>query len=177
MKDKNLYNESLDNLLKKYETNINGLTEDEAAIRLEKYGANKLEERQKESFFVKIFKQLTSMSIMFLNFVVLFSVVVSYVREDSYIDSIIVGLISIINTILGYYQSKSADKTILEINKMFEDDVIVIRDGIKKKINNRVILFLTISSQYLKISVIKLLVTVFFTIIVDIINKMLLIIP
>ena len=72
MKDKNLYNETLDNLYKKYETSINGLTEEEAKARLEKYGVNKLEERQKESFIVKIFKQLTSMSVMFLNCVILF---------------------------------------------------------------------------------------------------------
>ena len=135
MKNENLYNESINNLLKKYDTSINGLSEEEATKRLEKYGINKLEERQKESFITIIFKQLTSMSIMFLNFVVLFSVVVSYVREDSYIDSIIVGIISIVNTILGYYQSKNADKTILKINEMFNDDVIVIREGTRKKIN------------------------------------------
>ena len=73
MKDKNLYNESIEKLLKKYETSINGLTEEEYKKRLEKYGINKLEERKKELFIVKIFKQLTSMSVMFLNFVVLFS--------------------------------------------------------------------------------------------------------
>ena len=85
--------------------------------------------------FLKIFRQLTSMTMIFLNSIVLFSVVVSYVRDDSYIDSIIVGLISIVNTILGYYQSKTADKTIFEVNKMFDDDVIVIREGNKEKIN------------------------------------------
>lgn len=135
MKNKNLYNESIDKLLKKYKTSINGLTEEESRLRLEKYGINKLDEREKESFIIKLFKQLTSMSIMFLNLIVLFSVVVSYVRDDSYIDSIIVGLISIVNTILGYCQSKSADNTILKINKMFDDDVIVIREGNKRKIN------------------------------------------
>lgn len=135
MNNKVIYNETIEELYIKYKTSINGLTEEDAKIRLEKYGMNKLEEKDKESFFGKIFKQLTNMTIVFLNFIVLFSVVVSYVRNDSYIDSIIVGLISIGNTILGYYQSKNADKTILEINKMFNDDVIVIREGIRKKVN------------------------------------------
>lgn len=135
MDNKKIHNETIEELYKKYETNSNGLTEKDAKERLEKYGINKLQEEPKESFFFKIFKQLTNMTMIFLNSIVLFSVVVSYVRDDSYIDSIIVGLISIVNTILGYYQSKTADKTIFEVNKMFDDDVIVIREGNKEKIN------------------------------------------
>jgi len=133
--NKDIYNETVEELYKKNETSINGLTEEEAKIRLEQYGLNRLEERKKETFFTRIFKQLTSLSMIFLNFVVLFSVIISYIRNDSYIDSIIVGLISIINTILGYYQSKNADKTISKINQMFNDDVIVIREGERRKIN------------------------------------------
>ena len=53
---------SIEELYKELNTSINGLTEEEAHIRLEKYGENKLTERKKKSNFI-IFISLTFTSI------------------------------------------------------------------------------------------------------------------
>ena len=44
MNNKNIYNESVEELYQQFKTNINGLTEDEVAKRLAMYGENKLQE-------------------------------------------------------------------------------------------------------------------------------------
>ena len=44
-----VYNEKVEELYKRLETNINGLSEIEAKKRLERDGENKLEERNKKS--------------------------------------------------------------------------------------------------------------------------------
>lgn len=44
-----VYNEKVEELYKRLETNINGLSEIEAKKRLERDGENKLEERKKKS--------------------------------------------------------------------------------------------------------------------------------
>ena len=44
-----VYNEKVEDIFKRLETNINGLSEKEATKRLERDGENKLEERKKKS--------------------------------------------------------------------------------------------------------------------------------
>ena len=48
MKENNYYNKKVEELYKELNTNISGLTEEEASKRLEEYGENKLAERKKK---------------------------------------------------------------------------------------------------------------------------------
>ena len=52
MKENNYYNKKVEELYKELNTNISGLTEEEASKRLEEYGENKLAERKKKSNFI-----------------------------------------------------------------------------------------------------------------------------
>ena len=48
----------LTEVVRKLRSNINyGITNEEAKIRLEKYGKNKIEGKKKESFFIKFINQ------------------------------------------------------------------------------------------------------------------------
>ena len=58
MKENNYYNKKVEELYKELNTNISGLTEEEASKRLEEYGENKLAERKKKSNLI-----------IFLNFI------------------------------------------------------------------------------------------------------------
>lgn len=135
--EKNLgvYNEKVEELYKRLETNINGLTEVEAIKRLERDGENKLTERKKKSSLMMFIGQFNDFMIILLIFASIFSAGISYVRHESYIDSIIIIVIVIINAILSFIQEKKADVAIEELNKMFVTNNYVIRDGIKKSIN------------------------------------------
>ena len=134
---KNIYNEDIDELYKKYKTSRDGLSEVEAKKRLEKYGENKLAEQKKKSNLVLFLGQFNDFMIILLIAASIFSAVISYVRHESFVDSIIIIIIVMINAILSFVQEKKADVAIDELNKMFITSNFVIRDGKKESIDVR----------------------------------------
>ena len=132
-----VYNEKVEELYKRLETNINGLSEIEAKSRLERDGENKLEERKKKSNLMLFLGQFNDFMIILLIFASIFSAGISFVRNESYVDSIIIIVIVVINAILSFIQEKKADVAIEELNKMFITNNHVIRDGVKKSIDVR----------------------------------------
>ena len=131
----NYYNETIDELYKRLETNERGLTEEEAKKRLEKYGENKLTEQKKKSNIALFFEQFKDFMVILLIFASIFSAAISYIQHESYVDSIIIIVIVIINAILSFIQEKKADVAIQELNKMFITNNHVIRNGIKESID------------------------------------------
>ena len=137
MQENNYYNKKVEQLYKELNTSINGLTEEEASKRLEKYGENKLAERKKKSNFIIFLNQFNDLMIILLIFASVFSAVISYIQKESYADSIIILIIVVINATLSFIEEKKADKAIEELNKMFITNNNVIRDGKKETIDVR----------------------------------------
>ena len=137
MEDKNFYNKKIDELYKEFSSSIDGLSEEEASKRLEKYGENKLLERKKKSNFVIFLSQFNDLMIILLIFASVFSAVISYIQKESYADSVIILIIVIINATLSFIEEKKADKAIEELNKMFITNNNVIRGGKKETIDVR----------------------------------------
>lgn len=137
MGDKNFYNKKIDELYKEFSSGIDGLSEEEASKRLEKYGENKLLERKKKSNFVIFLSQFNDLMIILLIFASVFSAVISYIQKESYADSVIILIIVIINATLSFIEEKKADKAIEELNKMFMTNNNVIRGGKKETIDVR----------------------------------------
>ena len=133
----NVYNETVEELYKRLETNKLGLTDEEVQKRLERDGENKLTEKKKKANFVLFFEQFNDFMIISLIFASIFSAIISYIRNESYVDSIIIIIIVIINAILSFIQEKKADAAIQELNKMFVTNNYVIRNGIKKAVDVR----------------------------------------
>ena len=137
MKENNYYNKKVEELYKELDTNINGLTEEEANKRLEEYGENKLAERKKKSNLIIFLNQFNDLMIILLIFASVFSAVISYIQKESYADSVIILIIVVINATLSFIEEKKADKAIEELNKMFITNNNVIRDGKKETIDVR----------------------------------------
>lgn len=133
----NDYNLKIEELYKKYESSINGLNQEEASRRLEKNGENKLREAKKKSSLVMFLSQFNDFMIILLICAAIFSFFVSFIRGESYIDSIIIIIIVLINSILSFIQEKKADVAISELNKMFVTNTYVIRNGKKESIDVR----------------------------------------
>ena len=76
MQENNFYNKKVEQLYKELNTSINGLTEEEASKRLEKYGENKLVERKKKSNFIIFLNQFNDLMIILLIFASVFSAVI-----------------------------------------------------------------------------------------------------
>ena len=135
--EKNIYNETIEDLYKKYNNNKNGLSNEEALKRLELYGENKLKEQKKKSNIILFLGQFNDFMIILLIVASIFSAVISYVRNESFVDSIIIIVIVMVNAILSFIQEKKADVAIEELNKMFITSNYVIRDGKKESIDVR----------------------------------------
>ena len=135
--DKNYYNKKVSDLYNEYQTSINGLSDEEANKRLERDGENKLDEKKKQSNLMMFLSQFNDFMIILLICASIFSAVISYLRHESYIDSIIIIIIVIINSILSFIQEKKADVAINELNKMFITNNYVIRNGKKTEIDVR----------------------------------------
>ena len=132
-----VYNETVEEIYNRLQTNKKGLSEEEVKKRLERDGENKLIERKKKSSFMLFLSQFNDFMIILLIFASIFSAGISYVRHESYVDSIIIIVIVIINAILSFIQEKKADVAIEELNKMFVTNNNVIRNGIKESIDVR----------------------------------------
>ncbi len=135
MNKKDIYKESVLEIFKNLNTSRDGLSDEEAENRLLKYGENKLTEKKKESPFILLLKQFNDFMIILLIFASIFSAIISYVRNESYIDSIVIIVIVIINAVLSFIQERKADVAIQELNKMFVTNNYVIRNGVKKLID------------------------------------------
>ena len=133
----NFYNETVDELYKRLETRESGLTEEEVKKRLEKYGENKLAEQKKKSNIALFFGQFADFMVILLICAAIFSAIISFIRNESYVDSIIILVIVVINAILSFIQEKKADVAIQELNKMFVTNNYVIRNGVKQSVDVR----------------------------------------
>lgn len=129
------YNIEIKELYKKFNTSENGLSLEEARKRLLNDGENKLKEAKKKSNIVKFLSQFCDFMIILLIIASIFSLVISYIKSESIIDSLIIIVIVIINATLSFLQEKKADTAINELNKMFVTNNTVIRDGQRKVID------------------------------------------
>lgn len=126
-----------DEVLKNLGTNEkNGLADEEVKVRQEKDGKNKLEEKKKDSFFIKFLKQFNDFMIIILIIASIVSAFVSKMQgENDYVDSIIIIGIVVFNALMGVIQEAKAEKAIESLKQMTPQIAKVIRNGKKIEIN------------------------------------------
>lgn len=119
------------NLIYKLKSNLlYGISNEEAQKRLEKYGKNKIEDKKKESIFVKFIKQFNDIMIIILIISAIVSAAVAKLEGNGdYIDSIIIISIVILNAIMGTVQEAKAEKSIDALKKMSTPVAKVKREG------------------------------------------------
>ena len=112
-----------------------GLSEEEAKIRLEKYGPNKLIAKKKKNIFQLFVAQLQEWLIY-----ILFAAVIITLFMGEYIDAIIILLVIITNATLGVIQEVKAGKAIEALQKMSFPKALVRRNGeVKEVISHEVV--------------------------------------
>ncbi len=121
----NWYNKDIQSIEEELSTDAQkGLSKEEAALRIEKYGSNELKEVEKEPLWVKIVKQLKDFLVITL---IVASLVSGLVGEIS--DAIVIIAIVIVNAILGVVQEGKAEKAMEALKKMSAPNARVLRDG------------------------------------------------
>jgi len=117
------YQQNVKDLEKLYSTSLkSGLTEKWVNENREKYWENKIKSKNKINPWKIFFEQFKS----FLILILLFAIVISVVMWE-WIDAIVIAVIVILNSILGFVQEYNAEKSIESLKKMSALKAKVIR--------------------------------------------------
>ena len=125
---KPVYLQSVEDVFKEVQLSPSGLSSQEAASRLEKYGANTLQEGKKKSLLEKFVDQFKDFMIL----VLLVAAVVSmfaHQGDPDPTDAIIILAVVLLNAVLGVFQESKAEEAIEALKKMASPVASVLRDG------------------------------------------------
>ncbi|BAH05945.1 calcium-translocating P-type ATPase, PMCA-type [Clostridium kluyveri] len=119
------FKKSIQEVIQELDTDsINGITSKEAKIRIEKYGQNKLAEKKKKSILILLFEQINDVLI----YILLAAAVVSALLNEIS-DAIIIGIVIILNAVIGLIQESKAEKALESLKKLSVPKALVKRDG------------------------------------------------
>ncbi|NEJ23374.1 magnesium-translocating P-type ATPase [Rhizobium leguminosarum] len=111
-------------LLKKLKSQLSGLTSAEAALRLQRYGANTVDAGSGSSAFRTLLKQFLSPLVLILIFA---AGVAASVGELH--DALIIGCIVLASSLLGFTQEYRASRAVESLRKSVSLSATVLRDG------------------------------------------------
>lgn len=123
------YLEEKEKVLKELNATEEGLTDEEAKQRKEKYGANKLAEPPRESVFKKVLKSILDPMIIMLLVAAGISAFTAIIQNESFTDVFIILFVVAINTVLGIIQESKAEKAIDSLKEMTAVTSKVLRNG------------------------------------------------
>lgn len=128
-----------------------GLTSEEAARRLERFGKNKLEEKKKKPWFLVFLSQLNDPMIYVLFAAIAVTIGVSiydtinwinagnqfdFIKAGDWPDVVIILAVIIINAVIGTVQELKAQSSLDALKKMSSPESTVIRDGKRMKVKS-----------------------------------------
>ena len=119
----------IDEILKQYTTQKEGLSSAEANARLEKYGPNKLKEQKKNSPLKLFLSQFLDVLI----FMLIIATIASYMIGN-HLDAIVILVVVIINSIIGFIQEYRAENAMEKLKSLVHTDAHVKRDNNLKRI-------------------------------------------
>ncbi|MCR5787445.1 MAG: cation-translocating P-type ATPase [Acholeplasmatales bacterium] len=126
-----------------------GLSEEEAKVRLEKYGKNELKEKEKDSWIKIFLSQLRDPMIYILFAAIIVTIIVSiydtvknaragnsfdFLKVGDWPDVIIIMAVIIINACIGTIQEIKAETSLEALKKMSSPEATVIRENKRYKI-------------------------------------------
>lgn len=120
----NNYQTSIEEIIKKLNTNENGLSKTEVQKRQAEYGYNELAQKKKQSIlslFFETFKDPMVVVLLIVAFVQLFL--------GETVESIIIFAVLVINSILSVAQTKKAEESLDSLRNMAAPSALAIRDG------------------------------------------------
>lgn len=123
------YDTTPEKVLTELQSQKSGLSSEEASLRLEKNGKNKLQAAKKDSLIKRFLMQLVDPMILVLLAAALVSAVLAVCEGESFTDVIIILFVVIVNAVLGVYQESKAEKAIEALQAMSAATSKVMRDG------------------------------------------------
>lgn len=110
--------------LEQFHSDINGLTEDDAALRLKENGENTIKKQKKTSQLIMFLNQFKNPIVIIL----IIATIISAVTGE-WIDASIILLIVLASSILSFIQEYSASNALEELRAKVQSKTLVIRSG------------------------------------------------
>ena len=126
---KNAYTKDINEVIKKLNSNIEGLDDKEVSKRLEKYGLNEIANKKKKTVFEMVIEQLKDRMILILLLASILSFILGEIAEG-----VVILIIIFINALISIIQEKKAINAIESLRSMNAPHTTVIRNGRKKNI-------------------------------------------
>ena len=130
------YQLSVDDVLKKLEANITGLTSNEAVNLLKKYGLNELKTK-KPSVLRRFLRQINNPLVYVLFTAAAITGTLTWRGEHMLPDTLVILGVVILNVIMGSIQEGKTESALEALSRMIVREAMVIRDGEQKKILSR----------------------------------------
>ncbi|NLN87581.1 MAG: calcium-translocating P-type ATPase, PMCA-type [Syntrophomonadaceae bacterium] len=108
---------------------LKGLTSEEALLRLQEYGENRLEAKKKKSMIQRFFEQFKDAMIVILLIAAAISFVVAIYEGEGYFEPVLILIIVVLNAIMGVVQESKAEKALEALQQMSAPQARVRRDG------------------------------------------------
>ena len=116
-----------DEVLKKLSSDTKGLSDKEAASRLERYGPNSIEEPEKDPRWRRLIAQFNDPLIFLLMGAAIISLVIHNFQEPG--DAIFIFLVLTINAVFGFWQEEQAEQAMDALKQMAVSNCVVEREG------------------------------------------------
>ncbi|MCL6472608.1 MAG: HAD-IC family P-type ATPase [Firmicutes bacterium] len=126
----NWYSLSVDEVLRELKTSVNGLSNDEASLRLAKYGPNKLAEEKRTPIALVLLHQFADPLI----YILLIGAAVTVLLRD-FIDAAVIFAVVLLNAVIGFTQEYKAEESIRSLKKLLALHATVIRDEFERDID------------------------------------------
>lgn len=124
MEQKAWHSISIEEVLSSLGTTLDGLTDDEAGLRLQKFGRNEMIAEEKPDPFRMLLSQFKSILIIILVFATIFSAAIG-----EFIDAIVILAIILASAGLGFFQEFRAERALEALKKMLSPSTTVLRNG------------------------------------------------
>jgi Ca2+-transporting ATPase len=119
-----MYKKSISEIFKIFNSTINGLSQSEVSLRLTDLGLNEIVEEKKRSVLILFLNQFADLMILIL---IIAAVVSGFIGDLT--DTIIILVIVLLNSIVGFFQEFQAEKAIQALKDMSVSESQVKRDG------------------------------------------------
>jgi len=126
---KNPHSTNIDKIFEYFQTTKNGLSEEEAKKRINKYGLNEISKTKKREWLAILASQFTGFLQILLFLAACFSIILGDYLEASAIIAII-----ILSGLLGFFQEYKAEKSMEKLERLFAPIAKVLREGKQKQI-------------------------------------------
>ncbi len=137
MEKKEWHATDIDGVLQALSTSREGISDEEAAKRLQEYGPNELKEEAKKQWYHLLWEQFTSILVIVLIISAAVSGYLAIKEGEPMTDMYVILVIVVMNGILGFYQEYKAEQAVEALKAMVSPHVLVMRAGKEESIDSK----------------------------------------